>query len=272
MQYIFAIIAGIIQGATEFIPVSSSGHLILFHNIFNFNLPDDMFFDVMVHLGTFVALALVFWRDLEKIIRGFVSSLFNWNLRNNANQRLAWLVIIGMLPAGIAGFALDKFIENNLRSSLVVAIALIAVAILFLIAEKIAKKMETINELKPANALLIGVAQVLALIPGVSRSGITIIAGLWKNLKREEAARYSFLLSLPVIFGAGMKKLLDLTNWADAQWGIIIIGFLAAAISGYLAVKFLMRYLTKHSLKVFAVYRIVLGLIVIGWIIFFGGK
>ena len=268
MQYFFAIIAGLIQGITEFLPISSSGHLIIFHDLFRFNLPDDSFFDVMLHLGTFLALLLIFWRDIEKIIRGFFSSLFNWNWSNNYNQRLSWLVIIGIIPAIVAGYFLDDLITNNLRSDLIVAIMLIIVGVLFFVVEKKSVKNLELQSLKPKSALLIGLAQALALIPGTSRSGITIIAGLCQKMKREEAARFSFLLSMPVILGAGVKKLIDLSGWSGANWLIMLIGFAAAAISGYLTVKFLLKFLSKHSLNVFGWYRIILGLIIIVWVIF----
>lgn len=268
MQYFFAIIAGLIQGITEFLPISSSGHLIIFHDLFRFNLPDDASFDVMLHLGTFLALLLAFWRDIEKIIRGFFSSLFNWNWSNNYNQRLAWLVIIGIIPAIIAGYFLDDLITAYLRLDLVVAIMLIAVGILFFIAEKKSAKNTELQSLRPKSAFLIGLAQVLALIPGTSRSGITIIAGLWQKMKREEAAKFSFLLSMPVILGAGVKKLMDLSGWSGANWLVLIIGFAVATISGYLTVNFLLKFLNKHSLNVFGWYRIILGLVIIVWVIF----
>lgn len=268
MQYFFAVIAGLIQGITEFLPISSSGHLVIFHDLFQFNLPDDSFFDVMLHLGTFLALLLFFWRDIEKIIRGFFSSLFNWNWSNNYNQRLAWLVIIGIIPAIIAGYFLDSLITEHLRSDLLVAIMLILVGILFFVAEKKSVKNMDLQRLTPKSAILIGLAQALALIPGTSRSGITIIAGLWQKMKREEAAKFSFLLSMPVILGAGVKKIADVNDWSGANWLMMLIGFAVAAVSGYLTVKFLLKFLSKHKLNVFGWYRIILGLIIIVWVIF----
>jgi undecaprenyl-diphosphatase len=267
MQYVLAALAGIIQGVTEFLPISSSGHLVIFHEMFRLNLPDDSFFDVMLHLGTFLALLLLFWRDIEKIIRGFFSSLFNWNWSNNYNQRLAWLVIIGIIPAVVAGYFLDDLITNYLRSGLIVAIMLIVVGILFFVVEKKSSKNQELPSLKPKNAFIIGLAQAIALIPGTSRSGITIIAGLTQKMKREAAAKFSFLLSMPVILGAGMKKLIDVPDLSDVNWLIMLIGFVTATIFGYLAVKFLLKFLSKHSLNVFGWYRIILGIIIIVWII-----
>ena len=275
MNYFFAILSGAIQGITEFLPISSSGHLIIFHDMFSFNLPDNVLFDVVLHLGSLVAILLVFYKDIAKIIRGFFSSLVNFNLSNNFNQRLAWMVIIGTIPAGILGFTFDHFITNTLHNNpiapLVVAFMLIGVAILFWVAEKYATQQKDLREMKKSDAFILGCAQALALIPGTSRSGITIIAGLWKNLKRSEAARFSFLLSVPIILGAGLKSFLDVTNWHQLPVMILILGFLSAAITGYFAIKFLMKFLGNHSLNVFAWYRLVMGLFILGWFLLFRG-
>ncbi len=272
MQYFFAIIAGLIQGVAEFIPVSSSGHLIIFHDMFRFNLPDNVLFDVTLHLGTALALIIVLYKDILKVIRGFFSSLANRNLAQNYNQRLAWLVIIGTIPAGILGYLFDRLIEKNLHNSpiapLIVATMLIGVAVLFFIAEKYAKQNKTLAEMNKKEAFILGCAQATALIPGTSRSGITIIAGLWKNLKRSDAARFSFLLSVPAILGAGLVSAKDISDWHALPYKILAVGFLAAAISGYFSVKYLLRYFSKHTLRPFAWYRIILGLIIVIWVIF----
>lgn len=269
MSYLLAIFAGLIQGITEFLPISSSGHLLIFHDIFQLDFFDDKFFDVALHLATLLAVVVFFKKDIEKIIRGFFSSLFNWNLANNFNQRLAWLIIIGTLPAVFFGYFFDDLITAYLRSPYLVATALIIVGLLFFVAEKIAQKTKTIQELRPLDALLMGLAQAVALIPGVSRSGITIIAGLGRKLKREEAARFSFLLSAPVIFGAGLKALIDLGSWSAINWPVLILSFIAAAISGYLSIKFLISYLSRYSLRVFAWYRLAVGGLILLWLFFF---
>ncbi|MBI5765930.1 undecaprenyl-diphosphate phosphatase, partial [Candidatus Falkowbacteria bacterium] len=206
MEYLLSILAGIIQGVAEFLPISSSGHLVLFHDIFGFNLPNNLLFDVILHWGTLIALVLFFYKDIWQIIRGFLASLTNWNLANDFNQRLAWLLVIGTIPAVIIGYFFEKFIVANFRSAISVAVILIIGAILFWIFEKYSRKQRDIGSINKWDSLIIGGAQAVALIPGVSRSGITIIAGLGRQLKRDEAARFSFLLSAPVIFGAGMKK------------------------------------------------------------------
>lgn len=277
MNYFFSILAGIIQGLTEFLPISSSGHLVLFHEFFpdlglsasGGKLPDDLVFDVALHLGTLLALVWFFYKDIEKIFRGFFSSLANWNLANNFNQRLAWLIIIGTIPAVIAGYFFEDFISNNLRSSYLVALMFIIVAILFWLFEKYSVRQKDLQAMSKFDALLVGLAQLIALIPGVSRSGITIIAGLGRQLKREEAARFSFLLSVPVVFGAGLKKLIGLERLAAGDFFILLLGFLASAITGYFSIKYLLKYLSRHSLNIFAWYRLIIGCLILIWLTFF---
>lgn len=269
MEYLLAVIAGLIQGLTEFVPVSSSGHLVIFHDIFKFNLSDDLLFDVALHLGTFVALVVFFFKDIEKIIRGFLSSLTNWNLANNFNQRLAWLVIIGIIPAVIFGYFFEGLIIGYFRSSYWVAAMLIAVAFLFWILEKYAAKTKDMQAMTIKDSLVIGLAQVLAFIPGTSRSGITIIAGLGRKLKRESATRFSFLMSIPVVFGAGLKTLLDVDNWNDINVAVLLVGGLSAATFGYLAIKYFLKYISRHSLNIFAWYRLIIGCLILIWLMFF---
>jgi len=264
-NYILAIFAGIIQGLTEFLPISSSGHLILFHDIFNFSLPDDLLFDVILHLGTLIALLTFFYRDVEKIIRGFLSSLTNWNLVNNFNQRLAWLVVIGTVPAVVIGYLAEDIIESAFRSSLLVASTLIIGAAIIWLADKYSIRQREVGQLTLRDAIIIGLAQAVALIPGISRAGSTIVAGLWLKMKREEAARFSFLLSIPAVFGATVKKLLDM-EWQSADLTLLLLGGLASALTGYFVVKYLLKYLSSHSLSVFVWYRVALGSAVLIWL------
>lgn len=264
-NYILAIFAGVLQGLTEFLPISSSGHLILFHDIFKFSLPDDLLFDIVLHIGTLVALLTFFYQDIEKIIRGFLSSLTNWNLANNFNQRLAWLVVIGTMPAVIIGYFAEDIIETTFRSSALVATTLILGAIVIWFTDKYSTRQREVGQMNMRDALLVGLAQAVALIPGVSRSGSTIVAGLWLKLKREEAARFSFLLSAPVIFGAALKKMIG-ADWSDADMMLLLLGGLSSGLSGYFVVKYLIKYLSAHSLSVFVWYRVGLGLVVLIWL------
>ncbi|MFA6422145.1 MAG: undecaprenyl-diphosphatase UppP [Candidatus Buchananbacteria bacterium] len=269
MDYLLAILAGAIQGITEFIPVSSSGHLVLFHDIFKFNLPDNLMFDALLHLGTLVALIIFFFKDIIKLIAGFFSSLVKWNLKNDQNQKLAWMIIIGIIPAGLIGYfsedLINKYLHQSIYSSLVVAIMLIVVAILFFAIEKYASLKKDLTELTAKDSIILGFAQAVALIPGTSRSGITIIAGMWRNFKREEAARFSFLLSIPIILGAGLKSFMDVGEWSAQQMPLFAVAFLTSAITGYFAIKFLLKFLSNHSLKAFAWYRLIIGCLILIW-------
>jgi len=271
MDYSFAILAGAVQGLTEFIPISSSAHLILLHDILKFDLPDNLSFDAILHLGTFFALLIFFWREALGLAKGFFSSLTNWNLRNDANQRLAWLVIIGSIPAAVAGMLLNDFIENSLHEGkaaiAVIAAMLFSVAILFWLAEKYSKQAIGMNMIGWRQSLICGLAQAVALIPGVSRSGITIIAGMGQKLKREEAAKFSFLLSMPVIFGAGAKSLLKVRLDNEINSTVLALGFLSSLVFGYLAVKYFLKYLGGHSLSAFAWYRVILAAALVSWLI-----
>lgn len=271
MNYFYSILAGIIQGLTEFLPVSSSGHLVLFHDFFNFNLPDNLAFDVVLHLGTLVALLLFFRLEILKYLLAWFKSFIKPNL-GNTNQLLAWYLFLATIPAAVAGYFLEEQIETIFRSPISVSVMLIVFGIILYVADKFFRQDKTMEQLKLGNSLFIGIFQALALVPGVSRSGITIIAGLSQKLKREEAAKFSFLLSIPIVFGAGLKKVIDLFNQATFISNDLLIlasGFFTAVITGYLCIKYFLKYLQNHSLKVFAVYRVGLGLLIIFIILFF---
>lgn len=272
MDYLLAILAGAVQGLTEFIPISSSAHLLLLHDFLKFNLPDNLAFDAILHLGTAAALLLFFWREILDLIKGFFSSLADWNLKNNANQRLAWLIIAGSIPAAAIGFVFNDFIDATFHEGrlaiAIVAAMLIAVAGLFWLVEKYAHQTKEIGAIGWKEALICGCAQAVALIPGVSRSGITIVAGMGQNLKRSEAAKFSFLLSMPVIFGAGLKSLLEVGLDQEINLSVLALGFLSSLISGYLAVKYFLKFVSGHSLSVFAWYRVILAAALACWLIF----
>ncbi len=267
MNYLLSLLAGILQGLTEFLPVSSSGHLVLFHDVLKFGLPSDVLFDATLHLGTLFALLFFFRADIVRVLRGLASSLRRWNVREDADQRLGWLVVIGAVPIGIAGVAFAGVIERTLRHPAVVAAALIGVGVLFFIAERFAARTKTVADMSAADAGTIGVAQVLALVPGVSRSGFTIVAGLARKLRRGEAARFSFLISIPAFIGAEVLELAK-ADWSNAGWGLLAVGYAAALASGVLTIRFFLKFLERHPLHVFAWYRIALGLVVIAWLIF----
>lgn len=248
-----AFILGIVQGLTEFLPVSSTAHLILFPWFFNWTGElDSLTFDVALHAGTLLSLVACFWTDwIELILR---------------KQKLFMLIMAASVPAGIAGILLNDYVEHALRSPYIIALTLVIFGAVMLLAERM-NKTRNIEDICFADAIMIGCAQAIALIPGVSRSGITISAGLFRSLEREAAARFSFLLSTPIIAGATLlhaRKLLQ--SSADYNMSLFLIGFIAAALSGYAAIKFLMHFLKNHRLHAFVYYRFGLALVIISGI------
>ncbi|MBI2410300.1 MAG: undecaprenyl-diphosphatase UppP [Candidatus Kerfeldbacteria bacterium] len=266
MLSIIAVIFGIVQGLTEFIPVSSSGHLLLLHKLFpQFVLQDEVGFDVALHIGTLAALLAVFWRDCFVYIQAvFVQPS---TPEETMNRRVAWHIILAIIPAGLAGLLFEHIIDTHLRSPLIVVCMLIIVALLFFVIEAMPKEKfrTSMNEMKWKQALAIGLAQMLALIPGTSRSGITMAAGMATGLKRDQAARFSFLIAIPIIAAAGLKKMIDMLSAgiATAEIPLFLIGMVSSAVVGYLAIQFLLKFLSTNTLRPFAVYRILLALIVL---------
>lgn len=265
-----AIILGIVQGLTEFIPVSSSGHLIAVPELLGWNYQGKAF-DVAVHLGTLVAVVVFYWRDWLSILSGFYAHKlkgrpYSKDDNAHASGRLLTPLLIACVPAAIVGLMWDDFIEQTLSKWYFVAPALVVFGLLMFAADRLGKKHRDINEMNYADYLTIGAAQALALFPGVSRSGITITAGMFRNLDRAAAARFSFLLSTPIIFGAGMKALKDIieTGLPASEVTAFIVGFIAAAVSGYAAIAFLISFLKKNSLTVFVVYRVFLAVALVG--------
>ncbi|PIS04622.1 MAG: undecaprenyl-diphosphatase UppP [Candidatus Buchananbacteria bacterium CG10_big_fil_rev_8_21_14_0_10_42_9] len=260
-DYLLSIAAGAIQGVTEFLPISSSGHLVLFHNLFSL-VENNLAFDVALHFGTLAALVWYFKEDVINYIQGWLKSLsrFDWQ---KPEQKIPWLIILATLPAVIFALYAENSIELIFRNNLSVATMLIAFGVLLILADQFSQKKFDITNLGIAAALFIGVAQSLALIPGVSRSGITIIAALAVGLKRFEAAKFSFLLGIPILLAAFLKKLTDLNAYNNNDLVLVILGVLSSAIVGYLVIKYFLKLLQKKSLKIFGWYRIALGLFIL---------
>lgn len=267
MDYLRAFILGIIQAITEFLPISSSAHLILFREWLEFNSVDGLTFDVALHLGTAIALIAYFNRDLRSLVAGFVSSVRTRDLRT-PEHRLPWYILAASVPAALAGALLGDFIEEVLRRPNVIVVTLIAGGALFLLVERISKNERMIRDLTFMGSMAIGIAQSLALVPGVSRSGITILTGMAQNLRREEAARFSFLLSVPVLLGASAKKALDLPGLVLSGPAILqlLIGVATAAVGGWIVIRFLLRFLQRHRLDLFAYYRFALAAVIVLWL------
>lgn len=259
MDSIHAFFLGVVQGLTEFLPISSSGHLLAFHEVTNAGIFDSLRFDAALHVGTLVAIIVYFWRDVVEIIQGFLQSLRSWQVKTNAKQQQAWVVIVGSIPAGIAGVLGEKWIEDNTRNLWLVVATLVIGAIAFWFAEAWSRRQQQHAEVSYVTAWVVGLAQVLALIPGISRSGATIVAGLGRKLDRVAAARFAFLVSIPVVTGAGVLKLTDIIrgNPTNAELFNVLLGVITSAVVGYIAIRFLLKFVQRHSLSAFAWYRVI---------------
>jgi undecaprenyl-diphosphatase len=260
-----AVILGVVQGLTEFLPVSSSGHLLL--GQYFLGLDQNRFglsFDVALHLGTLVAVVSYFWRDLIRMAFAFLRSFGHRDLVNDPDQRLAYIVIASTVPAALIGFVFEGFFENTVRSPWVVVFNFALVGVLFLVAEAAGSHSRRAYKLGFGEAFGIGLAQATALVPGVSRSGATITLGLFLGLRREEAARFSFLMSVPIIAAAGGLKVAEVlsSGMSTHEWLLFVTGFVTSAFVGYFTIRFLLEYLTGHSLRIFAYYRFAVAAVV----------
>lgn len=266
-----AAILGIVQGLTEFLPVSSTGHLILAEKILGVDQDKyGLSFDASLHLGTLLALLIFFGTAWIRLAEGAIRTVSKRSLAGDPDGKLAWLIVLGTIPAGVLGFLFESKIDDTLRSPALIATMLILFSGVFLLAEAVASRVRTIDEMTPVDSILIGFAQAIALIPGVSRSGSTICAGLFRGLRREDAARFAFLLSAPVIAGGGGKELLHvISEFHNGKLGgddaaFFATGFVLAAIVGYASIAYLMRFLQTNSLRPFVYYRVGLGLTIFG--------
>ena len=265
MTVLQAIVLGIVQGLTEFLPISSSGHLLLVPWLFNWHVllenPGlNKTFDVALHLGTFVAVVLYFWRELGRLIGAWARSITRRSL-TEPEAKLAWLLIVSTIPAALVGVLFEDFITNHLGKPWMIGVAMIVFAGFMYLIDHVARLDRAMEALTWVDALLIGIAQALALLPGVSRSGITMMTGLLLRLDRESAARYSFLMSIPVIGGAAAFKGLEVAkDGLPAGTAMpFAVGMVSAAISGIAAIWFVLAYLKRHNFNIFVVYRIVVG-------------
>jgi len=252
-----AAILGVVQGLTEFLPVSSSAHLALFPWVLGWKDP-GLAFDVALHWGTLIALLIYFWREWMKLAAGVLRAIGRRQM--NDETVLVGKLIAGTIPAAIAGVLLEDYADRVLRAPWIIATMLAVVGIVMWIADRRAKSGDANATPGWGAAIAIGCAQALALVPGTSRSGITMIAGLAAGLPRPAAARYSFLLSAPIIFGAGLKELPKIVHGDPAT---TLVGLVAAAVSGGFAIAFLLRYLSRGSFVPFAVYRLALAAFVV---------
>jgi undecaprenyl-diphosphatase len=267
-EIIRAIVMGVVQGLTEFVPISSSAHLALVPWFLGWP-PAGFLFDLMLHWGTLLAVVVVFWRDLLELIAAWFRSIGRGSLADPM-ARVAWYIILGSIPAVLLGFFFKDFVEGLFLNPQAIAIALFVTAALLAVSELLTTNLRNPRALERMNwgdAVVIGLAQALSLAPGISRSGSTIAAGLARGIRRDEAARFSFLLGTPVIFGAGLLQLVSVLQSDVAQvtdnWTPLIAGFVAAAVAGIVAIRFLLRYLRNHTLYIFSIYCLILGAVTI---------
>ena len=262
MNFLEAIVLGIIQGATEFLPVSSSGHSVLVPAILGLDAP-DLNAVVVAHLGTLLAVLLYFYRDIIAIARAVLTAIARRDLLGTADARLGWYLLVGTVPAAAVGLLLNDYFEQLFADPRWAAGFLLVTAGLLITGERLLSGRKSLAEMGWSDALFIGVAQVVALFPGVSRSGTTIVAGLLRGLDRPTAARYSFLLSVPVILGAGVIQVPQIfaNSVEAAHWPMFLVTFFTAFVVGYGCIALLLNWLRRHSLYPFAVYCALLGTI-----------
>lgn len=265
MHFFEPALFGAVQGLAEFLPISSSAHLLFLHSVTHFSVGSDLSFDVALHLGTLVALIIYFWRDLWRLFFAFWRSFAKWDVKNNVDQRVAWLLVIASGPGAIAGVLLESKAETVFRNPALTASVMILAGILLWAADRYVAQRDAMDKLNWKHAVLIGVAQAAAIVPGVSRSGATIALGRALKLTREAAARFSFYMSAPIIAGAVLKQGLELRHvtFTATQRMDFLVGTIVAAIVGWFAIRVLLRYISKHSYAVFMWYRVALGAVVL---------
>lgn len=266
MDFIQVVILALIQGVTEFLPISSSAHLLLPKEVLGW--PDQgLAFDVAVHVGTLTAVCLYFHRDIRGLLEGWFAQVLQG--KPNSRGRLAWFIILATIPAALAGLLFNDYIELYLRSMLVIALTTIGFGLLLAWADMKSRQGLSLAEMTLGLAIVIGVAQSMALVPGTSRSGITITAALLLGFKREDAAKFSFLLSIPIIALSGGYKGLELLSAQDVNWRDIVAGVVIAGISAYLCIHFFLKIIARLSMLPFVIYRLLLGVVLLG--LFFSG-
>ncbi len=265
MTILQAFILGIIQGITEFLPISSSGHLVLFPHLVGWEIPQDQVFvfDVLVQLGTLIAVIVYFRKDIWGITRITFTSIWKPNLYSRPEVRLGRYLLIATLPAVVIGFLFKDTVEAAFSDPTATALFLLLTAFLLILAERVGKQTVDLKDIHWHDALRVGAFQALALFPGVSRSGATITGGMLCGMKRPAAARFSFLMVIPVMIGAGVLAVFDLDNITDlVSFAIpMLVGFITSAVVGYISIRWLLNYLGKNSLYIFSIYLVVFSLL-----------
>jgi undecaprenyl-diphosphatase len=262
-----ALVMGLVQGLTEFIPVSSSGHLVLVPWLFGWKDPfiDSVAFTVILHMGTLLALLVYFWRDWMTLIPAGLAAVRDRSLNNDPNRKMALMLVVATIPAVLVGPIFESKLEELVREPARIALMLCVGAAILWLADRWGSKERDMESLTFRESLIIGVAQVVALVPGISRSGVSISAGLFLGLTRESAARFSFLMATPVIGGAGVweaRKFLTHEAGPSPEMNVIVIGFLTALVSGFFAIRFMLAFLRRQPVTAFVVYRVIAAIAV----------
>lgn len=262
MTHLVAIILGFVEGATEFIPVSSSGHLIIFREILGAKDFGGLAFDAILQLSASMALIVYFWKDVVYLVKSVWQMIRRKKLERLEDQILLYAILLGTIPAIIFGLLAENWMDTIFRNTELVALTLVLGSILFWYAEKIAKQNEVISI---SRGIIVGLFQCLALVPGVSRSGATISGGLIAGLNKDDAVRFSFLLSIPILFGAGLKKVFEIRQdlFSSDLGSPLLFGCITAFITSLVAINFLIKYLKSHDLSVFIWYRLALAIIIV---------
>jgi undecaprenyl-diphosphatase len=274
MTIIQSILLGIVQGLTEFLPISSSGHLVIIPKLLGWQIPaqEAFIFDVLVQVATLLAVIAYFWQELITIIQAFLAGLVRRAPFEDPFSRLGWYLILATIPAGVIGLMIKDLVERAFNSLAAAGFFLLITAGLLLLAERLGNRGRRIEQLNWVDAIWIGFFQALAIFPGVSRSGATITGAMLRGLERPSSARFSFLMSIPIMLAAGLSASLDLLNlpnvWSSLP--VFIPGFVTAAVVGYIAIRWLIGYLTHHPLTVFSVYCALVGTLAI--VVSFIGK
>lgn len=268
MTLLQSILLGIIQGLTEFLPISSSGHLVIVPFLLGWDIPENeaFVFDVLVQVATLAAVIVYFWQDLLTIAKAFIAGLASRRPFAEPASRLGWFIILATIPAGLVGLAIKDLVEAAFASPAFTGAALLVTAVLLVAAERANHRSLCLEQLTWQKALWTGVFQALSIFPGVSRSGSTIVGGMTAGLRRPEAARFSFLMSIPIMLAAGLVSMLDLAEIPDlgGTLATFLPGFITAAVVGYLAIRWLIGYLSRRPLYIFSAYCVLMGLLVIG--------
>lgn len=260
MSFIEAVLIGLIQGITEFLPISSDGHLVLIPSLFHLPAPNLNLISI-VHQGTLLAILTYFYKDLWEIVVAVLKGLKEKRPFATPNSRLGWYIAVGTIPAVVVGLGFKDFFETTFTDPRIAAFCLFITAVLLIVGEQLRSGKKSLEQMTWTDAILVGCLQVIALLPGVSRSGSTIATGLWRGFDRATAGRFSFLLGVPAILGAGLLALVDLAEVgvAAGELPIYVVAFVVSAVSGYACIHFLLTWLRRHSLYPFAVYCVLMG-------------